>query len=306
MQVSLFVHAQLNLGFAGLVPRGGQGLRILWVEFYIELPQSSCDMMNGNNQPYCLTTWLGDADFRAIAATHFARDVLAHTLKDKPIDLLRPDFNLTSAKMDSSNIKAEISSKIIRLASPSVLDTLFNKLCSGYSKEPHAYLNHVKHTYNDQKSNTVFSSIYNYYTQILAASCPFINIEVLPVSVCQAFINGLDNCLMPSFWTHFPNYSNSQVHAATHQRTVLQEMLQAALRDETEYNNIRAIASEASGLGGQAFSAQVNASQLLLATLCTCKYHFFAVIARQYPQCVAKIFLPEDYFPYCSIRNRLG
>ena len=38
-------------------------------------------------------------------------------------------------------------------------------------------------------------------------------------------------------------------------------MLQAALRAKTEYNNIRAIASEASGLGGQAFSAQVNASQ---------------------------------------------
>jgi hypothetical protein len=85
--------------------------------------------------------------------------------------------------------------------------------------------------------------------------------EVLPVSICQAFINGLDDYLMPGFCTHFTNYSNSQDRAATHHRTVLQEMLQAALRANTEYNNIRAIASEASGLGGQAFSAQVNASQ---------------------------------------------
>jgi hypothetical protein len=39
-------------------------------------------------------------------------------------------------------------------------------------------------------------------------------------------------------------------------------MLQAALRAESEYNNIRAIASEASGFGsGQAFSTQVSASQ---------------------------------------------
>jgi hypothetical protein len=38
-------------------------------------------------------------------------------------------------------------------------------------------------------------------------------------------------------------------------------MLHATLRAKTEYNNIRAIASEASGLGGQAFPAQVNASQ---------------------------------------------
>jgi hypothetical protein len=38
-------------------------------------------------------------------------------------------------------------------------------------------------------------------------------------------------------------------------------MLQAALRAKTEYNNIKAIALEASGFGSQAFSAQVNASQ---------------------------------------------
>jgi hypothetical protein len=187
---------------------------------------------------------------------------LAHTLQDGPINLLHPDFNLTSVKTDLSNIEAEISSKIIRLASPLVLDTLFNQLCPGYSKKPHATLDHVRQTYNDQNGNTVFSSIYDYYTQILAASCPFIHMEVLPVSICQAFIDGLDNCLMSGFCTHFPNYSNSQDCVATHQKTVLQEMLQAALRDETEYNNIKAITSEASGLGGQAFSAQVNTSQV--------------------------------------------
>ncbi len=33
------------------------------------------------------------------------------------------------------------------------------------------------------------------------------------------------------------------------------------------------------------------------AALCTGNYHFFAAIAKRYPQCVAKIFLPEDYSP---------
>ena len=33
------------------------------------------------------------------------------------------------------------------------------------------------------------------------------------------------------------------------------------------------------------------------AALCTGNYHFFAAIAKQFPQCVAKIFLPEDYSP---------
>ncbi len=73
-------------------------------------------------------------------------------------------------------------------------------------------------------------------------------------------MDGLDSRLLTGFRTHFPNYSQSQEHTSTHQRKVLQEMLQAAIRTKTEYTNIRTIASEAIG-AGQAFSAQVNASQ---------------------------------------------
>ncbi len=256
-----FVRVQLNLNFASLVPRGIQGLTILRVKFYIEMPQSMCDMTNERSQPYRLTSWLGNAYLCAMSAADLTRDVLSHTLQDGPINLLHPEFNLTSAMTDSTTIEVEISSKIICLAAPSVLDSLFNQLCPGYSKEPHAALDHVQQTYDNANGNAVFSSVYEYYTQILAAFCPFINQKVLPVSVRQAFNDGLDHYLKAGFRTHFPDYSKSQDCAATHQRKVFQEMLQAALRAETEYNNIRAIALEASGFGGPAFTAQVNASQ---------------------------------------------
>ncbi len=256
-----FVRVQLNLNFASLVPPGIQGLTILRVKFYIELPQSTCNMTNERSKPYCLTSWLGNADLRAMSATNLTHNVLSLTLQDRPIDPLCPKFNLTLAKMDSTTIKAEISSKIVCLATPLVLNSLFNQLCPGYSKKPHAALDHIRQTYGNANGNTVFSSVYEYYTQILVASCPFINQEVLPVSVCQAFINGLDHCLMASFCTYFPDYSKSQDCAATHQREVLQEMLQAMLHAKMEYNNIKAITLEASGFDGQAFTAQVNASQ---------------------------------------------
>ncbi len=156
-----FVRIQLNLNFASLVPRGVDGLTILQVEYYIKLPQSLRDLQDGQNRPYRLTTWLGEADLRTLAAANFNLDVLAHTLQDGPIDLLCPEFNLTSAKMDSTNIEEEINSKLIRLATPLVLDTLFNQLCPGYSKEPHAALDHVRQTYNDATGNTIFSSVYD-------------------------------------------------------------------------------------------------------------------------------------------------
>ena len=255
-----FVRVQLNLDFASLVTLDPPGVTVLRVEFYIELPQSSRDLTNGSGTAYRLTTFLGPDDIRLIPAAEFSRDILAVTLQDGPIDLLRPDFNLTSAKTDSTTIAAEINSKIIRLATPSILDHLFNQLCPGYSKEPHAALDHIKQTYDDATGNTIFSSVYEYYIRILAASRPFIDQEVLPVSICQVFMDGLDSRLLAGFRTHFPNYSQSQERTATHQRKVLQDMLQAAIRAETEYTNIRTIASEALG-AGQAFSAQVNASQ---------------------------------------------
>jgi hypothetical protein len=85
--------------------------------------------------------------------------------------------------------------------------------------------------------------------------------ETLPVSICQAFIDGLDSHLTPGIQTHFPDYSKPQDCNTIHQRKVLEEMHQATLCTKSEYNNIRAIASKVNGFGGQAFSAQANASQ---------------------------------------------
>jgi hypothetical protein len=74
----------------------------------------------------------------------FLRSILGVTLQDGPINLLCPEFNLMAAKTESTIIKAEINMKVIRLATPSIIDHLFNQLCLGYSKEPHAALNHIR------------------------------------------------------------------------------------------------------------------------------------------------------------------
>jgi hypothetical protein len=188
-----FVQVQLNLDFASLVTLDPPGVTVLRVKFYIELPQSSRDMLNGVRGPYRLTTFLGPNDICQMPTAEFSRDILGVTLQDGPLDLLCPNFNLTSAKTDSTTIAVEISSKIIRLATRSILDHLFNQLCPGYSKEPHAALDHIRQTYDDSTGNMIFSLVFNYYTQILAASCLFSDQEVLLVSICQAFMDGLDS-----------------------------------------------------------------------------------------------------------------
>jgi hypothetical protein len=72
----------------------------------------------------------------------------------------------------------------------------------------------------------------------LGASCPFVDQDPLPVSICQVFIDELDSRLIAGFCSHFPNYSVLQALTATHQRKTLEAMLQAAAKAETEYTNI--------------------------------------------------------------------
>jgi hypothetical protein len=121
----------MNLDFASLVSLDPQGVTVLQVEFYIELPQGSCNMTNGNSTPHCLTTYLGPDDIHTIPWDVSLHDILGITLQDGPINLLHPEFNLTAAKTDSTIIEAKIDMKVIRLATPSVIDHLFNQLCPG-------------------------------------------------------------------------------------------------------------------------------------------------------------------------------
>ncbi len=148
----------LNLNFARLVTLDPPGITALRVEYYVELPQGHQDLVDNKRQQYCLTTFLGPDNICLMPPQEFSRDILGATLQDGPIDLLCPNFSLTSAKTDSTTIEAAITSNIIKLATPSVLDHLFNQLCPGYSKEPHAALDHIWQTCEDTSGNTIFMS----------------------------------------------------------------------------------------------------------------------------------------------------
>ncbi len=211
-----FVCIQLNLDFAMLVTLRPPGNTTLRTEYYIELPQDTRDLTNGAGAVYCLTTYLGPGNLCAIAATDLERDILAHTLQDGPVDFLSPMFNLTAARLDRTILVSEIRSKILMLATLSILGCLFNQLCPGYSKEPHAALDHIKQTYEDAEGNIIFQPVFDYYRQILSASRPFIDQDSLPISICQIFIDGLDSRLVKGFRTHLPQYIASQALAATH------------------------------------------------------------------------------------------
>jgi hypothetical protein len=243
-----FAHVQLNLDFSALVTLRPPGNTLLCAEYYIELPQDSRNMTVALNQAYHLTTYLGPGDLQAMAAIEFMCEILGITLQDKLVDILSPTFNLTLARMYRTTLVSKIRSKIIMLATPSILEFSLQSTLPRHSKEPHAALDHIWQMYEEAECNTIFQLVFDYYTQILGASYSFVDQDPLPISICQVFIDGLNSHLIAGFFcSHFPNYGISQALTATHQCKTLEAMMQAAVKAKTDYTNIRTIASEIMG-----------------------------------------------------------
>jgi hypothetical protein len=129
---------------------------------------------------------------------------------------------------------------------------LFLKLCPGYSNQPHTALDHIHQVYINHEGNQVVSLVQSYFQQLMSAARPFTNQQDIPISVCAEFMEGLNHRLITGFCWFFPHHSIIQSLNATHQRKILQEMLQAARQAEGDLVSVQRITRKAVGLS-QAF-----------------------------------------------------
>ncbi len=120
-----FVRIQLLVNFIDLVPVADPGPTTLQIEYYIKLPQSTCQMTNDHGSAYKLTTFLGTADLRMLTPQQIQAKILNNTFQDGPIELQPASFGATSARTDSLAIRDKIQGKTLRLAYHSICQTLF-------------------------------------------------------------------------------------------------------------------------------------------------------------------------------------
>jgi hypothetical protein len=253
-----FVHVQLTLDFSPLVnttPTGGS--TILRVEYYIELPQTSWQLTNGTGSAYTLLTFHGVSDLWTLSPADVQAQLLKVTFQDGPINLQPARFNLSSARTDSTELRSEIEAKILRLSFSTVCNALFLELCPGYLSQPHAAIDHIRQIHVDCNGNQVASTVQAYFHQLIGATRPFSSQQDFPVSVCAKFQDGLGPCLLTGFRRYFPAHTVVQLLNATHQRKMLQSMLQAAQQAEDDLHAVQRIVREAVGMS-QAFHASAT------------------------------------------------
>jgi hypothetical protein len=223
-----FVRVQLTINYTPLVNANPAGATVLRAEYYIKLPQTLRQMTDGNCNAYNLLTFHGPADMRMMSSMVVQAQLLDITFQDGPVDLQPSKLNLSSARTDSTKIRSDIEGKILHLTSVTVWNTMFLKLCPGYSMQPHAAIDHIRQVHTDRDRNQVVSMVQAYFQQLMGAACPFSSQRDFPVSLCACFQEGLDIRLQTGYRRYFPQHSIVQLLNTIHQRKTLQVMLQAA------------------------------------------------------------------------------
>ena len=209
-----FVLVQLALDYADLNRIDPAPNTTLRGEYYIQLPQDSIDLTNGAGNPYRLTTFTGAADLRTLTVKAVQRNVLDTTHQDGPYDLLAPSFNLTSCRTKSTVTYGELKNQVIKLASATIHQQLFEVLVPGYTLEPHNVLDHIFQSYIDNDSNHQRLSAQVYYTTFLNAVRSFYDLEEYPIDIAGIFMDHIDPRLAKGFHLNYPDFGKARSREA--------------------------------------------------------------------------------------------
>lgn len=258
-----FVRVQLSLDFAHLLTAPQQAgipppTSILRAEYYIELPQTQVNLVNGAGGAYVLSTYTGPADLRTLSIDDMRATILGPCLQNSPLSLLAADFNLPgSVWTDETAIQGEINKKILKLAFNQICSTLFATLCPNYTSQPHAAVDVIKQSYIDSDGNRVSSSVFAYHLRMTLAMRPFVSARVFPVSVCNKFMQGLDPRILSYFEQFYPAHNDFHELTGQVQRDKLHLIYMAAIQAENAYIVTTTAARDAVGAAPQSYCSPV-------------------------------------------------
>jgi len=233
-----FIRVSLALDFSDLSTTIPPPTCVLRGMYYIELPQWTVQLMDGNGNQYNLTTYHGAGDLRNLTADAVKLEILDETHQDGPFELLEPPFNITSCQTDSSVVYRSLKRHVVLLASDSVHQLLFSELVPGYSMEPHSVLEHIWQSYVDDKGAHVRLSAQVYYTTFPNAIHFFYDMDEYPIDIAGVFMSHIHPTYSKGFKSRYPNHAQIRDRSAVVQRQILSEILTTLSQAETDESHI--------------------------------------------------------------------
>jgi hypothetical protein len=90
-------------------------------------------------------------------ANQVQTDILGQVQQDAPVLLKASDFNLQTANTDGTDISHNINRKILKVAWHQICASVFTEICTGYTNQLQAALNHIKQCYINSNGNQFVS-----------------------------------------------------------------------------------------------------------------------------------------------------
>jgi len=183
---------------------------------------------------------------RTLTIEAIKRHILDATHQDGPYDLLEP-INLTSCRAESTVTYGKLKSQVVRLASATIHQQLFEVLVPGYTLKPHNVLDHIFQSYIDQDGNhqRLFAQVY--YTTFFNAVRSFYDLEEYLIDIAGIFMDHIDPRLAKGFRVNYPDFGRACSRGALAQRTLLTDMLSALIKTENSVSNILDVITDARG-----------------------------------------------------------
>eukprot|EP00956_Cyclotella_meneghiniana_P034895 scaffold109224_cov64-Cyclotella_meneghiniana.AAC.1 len=231
---------------------------ILRAEYFFELPQTSVEVLNGAGNPRMLTTFHGAADLQTLSAVEFKDQILHHVPHEGPITLADAPFGVANASIDDTSAMEIIEKLYLKIALPTIENSVFRTLCPGYTNKPHAALEGLCQSVKDEEGNVTTVTVSQYFAMIQNAIRTFANMDEYPVDVCRIFIDGLHEDIKGFFVDLYPEHAAPHPLNARSQRKSMETILTKATTAETRVLSTNRLIARSTG---QVFHASTYASQ---------------------------------------------
>lgn len=220
-----FVRLELTLDFRELCTAAAANKNtVLRTNYYLELPQTTDVVNDGDGNPRNLTTFHGTADLRTLSCNQIEDEILSHVPHGGPI----PD---DASAMDN------ISRSILKLSVKTAEELIFAALCPNYTSKPHAAVKGLSQTTVDEEGNPMILPVAQFHSILNRSSQTFAHMKTYPVCICTIFMRGLHADVKSVFEELYPAHNDPISLEGRVQRTTLATLLCHATSAENRVLN---------------------------------------------------------------------
>ena len=184
-----FLRAKLTFNFDNLVNDTFRPM-CMPVTFFIKLPLTETQVLNGHNILQNWTTYAGPDDIRELGAAAFKQQVLQVVHQSKMGELVAPGFQVADASLDFT-IHERTMESIFEMSWKYMLSRMWTSNTPSIKERPQAALEELTQEHHNPNGNVCRDSVQVFYFRFSQAMTAFVSKPEYDICVITHFVHEL-------------------------------------------------------------------------------------------------------------------